>query len=56
MTTGILGTDAEWDRLLIGVSVSWSDGEGTFDQPGVYSGAIECTMTTVSPYAQWRFG
>ena len=29
-----------------------SDGEGTFDQPGVDSGAIESTMTTVSPYAR----
>ena len=52
VTTGILGTDAEWDRLLAGVAISVSEGEGTFDQPGVDSGTIESTMTTVSPYAR----
>ena len=52
VTTGILGTDAEWHRLLAGVAVSVSEGEGTFDQPGVDSGTIESTMTTVSPYAR----
>ena len=52
VTTGILGADAEWNRLLAGVAVSVSEGEGTFDQPGVDSGSIESTMTTVSPYAR----
>ena len=31
VTTGILGTDAEWDRLLARVTVSASEGESTFD-------------------------
>ena len=53
VTTGILGADAEWDRLLAGVAVSVSEGEGTFDQPGMDSGTIESTMTTVSPYARF---
>ena len=53
VTTGILGADAEWDRLLAGVAVSVSEGQGTFAQPGVDSGAIESTMTTVSPYARF---
>ena len=52
VTTGILGTDAEWDRLLAGVAVSLSEGEGTFAQSGVDSGTIESTLTTVSPYAR----
>jgi len=52
VTTGILGTDVEWDRLLAGVAVSISEGDGTFDQPGVDSGTIESSMTTVSPYAR----
>ena len=52
VTTGILGTDAEWDRLLAGVAVSLSQGEGTFAVPEVDSGTIESTMTTVSPYAR----
>ena len=52
VTTGILGADAEWSRLLAGVAVSVSEGEGTFSQPGVDAGTIESTMTTVSPYAR----
>ena len=52
VTTGILGADAEWERLLAGVAVSVSDGEGTFAQPGVDAGTIESTMRTVSPYAR----
>ncbi len=52
VTTGILGTDAEWGRVLAGVALSVSEGEGTFDQPGVDSGEIESTMTTGSPYAR----
>ena len=53
VTTGILGADATWKRLLAGVAVSLSEGEGSFDQPGVDSGTIESTMTTVSPYARF---
>ncbi len=52
VTTGILGADAEWGRMLAGVAVSVSEGEGTFDQPGVDTGTVESTMTTVSPYAR----
>ena len=53
VTTGILGADAEWNRLLAGVAISVSEGEGTFSQPGVDSGAIESSMTAVSPYARF---
>ena len=53
VTTGILGADAAWNRLLAGVAISVSEGEGSFDQPGVDKGAIESTMTTVSPYARF---
>ena len=53
VTTGILGADAAWNRLLAGVAISVSEGEGSFDQPGVDKGAVESTMTTVSPYARF---
>ena len=53
VTTGILGADAEWSRLLAGVAVSVSEGDGTFDQPGVDSGTVQSTMTAVSPYARY---
>ncbi|MCY4558835.1 MAG: hypothetical protein OXF79_21135, partial [Chloroflexi bacterium] len=52
--TGTLGTDADWGRLLAGVAVSFSEGEGTFAQPGVDSGSVESRMTTVSPYARYK--
>ncbi len=51
--TGTLGADAEWNRLLAGVAVSLSEGEGTFDQTGVDKGSIESSLTTVSPYARF---
>ena len=51
--TGVLGADAEWNRLLAGVAVSVSEGEGKFEQPGVDKGTIESTMTTMSPYARF---
>ncbi len=54
VVTGTLGADADWGRVLAGVAVSFSEGEGTFDQPGVDSGSIESAMTTVSPYARFR--
>ena len=50
--TGTLGADADWGRVLAGVAVSLSEGEGGFDQPGVDKGSIESALTTVSPYAQ----
>ncbi len=55
--TGVLGADADFGRLLAGVAVSLSEGEGSFDSPGAdvgKSGAIESTMTTVSPYARYK--
>ena len=52
VTTGILGADAEWARLLAGVAVSLSEGEGTFVQSDADSGTVESTLTTVSPYAR----
>ncbi len=55
--TGTLGADAEWRRVLAGVAVSVSKGEGKYDSPGVdrgESGSIESRLTTVSPYARFR--
>ena len=50
----MLGADANFGRLLAGVAVSLSEGEGKFDPPGVDRGRsdkMESTLTTVSPYA-----
>jgi len=40
------------NRLLAGVAISVSEGEGTFSQTGVDKGTIESSLTTVSPYAR----
>ena len=55
VTTGIIGADIKRNRVLAGVAVSVSDGQGTFEQPGEDSGTIriESRMTTVSPYARF---
>ena len=55
--TGVLGADAEFGRVLAGVAVSLSEGDGRFDNPGADVGGqgdIESTMTTVSPYTRLK--
>ena len=45
----------DWGRLLAGVAVSLSEGDGKFDSPGVdqgESGSIESTLSTVIPCAR----
>ena len=54
VTTGIFGADAQWERWLAGVALSVSEGEGTFDQPGVDSGTVESTLTSVNPYVRYE--
>ncbi len=52
VTTGFLGADAEWDRLLAGVMVSHSLGEGTYGGPAG-KGDVESALTGVWPYAKF---
>ena len=53
VTTGLLGFDAEWERLLAGVMVSQSSGEGTYHlDPEKGDGTIESSLTGVYPYAR----
>ena len=55
VVTGTLGADADWGRMLAGVAISFSDGEGTFADSGAGDrGSIESRMTVVSPYARFR--
>ena len=54
VTTGILGADAHWERWLAGVALSVSEGEGSFDQPGVDSGTVESSLTSVNPYVRYE--
>ena len=51
VTTGFLGADAEWDRLLAGLMVSHSRSEGAY-RGSDGAGTIESTLTGVYPYAR----
>ena len=55
VTIGLLGADAEWDRLLAGVMLSQSRGDGSYrlsPELGDDAGTVESTMTGVYPYAR----
>ena len=55
VTTGLVGVDAEWDRVLAGVMLSQSTGDGSYtlsEALGDDRGTVESTMTGVYPYAR----
>ena len=53
--TGILGADAQWGRWLGGLSLSVSEGEGTFEQPDAsHRGTVESDLTSVNPYLRFE--
>jgi hypothetical protein len=60
VTTGLVGFDAEWERLLAGVMLSQSEGEGSYRlEPDEIdhahspdSGTVESSLTGVYPYAR----
>ena len=56
VTTGLIGFDAEWERVLAGVMVSQSTGEGDYrllsaEQRGD-AGSVKSSLTGVYPYAR----
>ena len=55
VTTGFLGFDAEWERLLAGVLLSRSEGDGAYSQ-GDGGGRMESALTGVYPYARLLLG
>ena len=55
VTTGMIGFDAEWQRLLAGVMLSKSEGEGSYrldPAKGDDAGTVESDLTGVYPYAR----
>ena len=55
VTTGLIGLDAEWDRVLAGLLLSQSKGDGSYtlsEEMGDDRGTVENTMTGVYPYAR----
>ena len=57
VTTGLLGFDAEWDRMLAGLVLSQSRGEGSYTLGGDLGndrGTVESTLTGVYPFARFE--
>ena len=57
VTTGFVGFDAEWERILAGVMLSKSAGEGSYRQLDPAkgdddAGTVESSLTGVYPYAR----
>ena len=54
--TGTVGVDSEWDRLLAGLAVAHSRGDGSFTMPGTAErgrGDLENTLTSLHPYLRY---
>ncbi len=54
--TGTVGVDGEWDRLLAGLAVAHSRGDGAFTKPGTADrgrGDLETTLTSIHPYLRY---
>ena len=54
--TGTVGVDGAWDRLLAGVAVAHSRGDGAFRMPGTDErgqGELEQTLTSLHPYLRY---
>ena len=59
VTTGMIGFDAEWERLLAGIMLSQSTGDGSYrldpgkrTDGGTDGGTVESDLTGVYPYAR----
>ena len=55
VTSGLVGFDAEWARMLAGVMFSHSTGEGDYGpsaESGARAGRVESSLTGVYPYAR----
>ena len=52
--TGLLAADYSHGRLLAGVSLSYSDGNGSYSQPGGPQGKVKSTLTGVHPYLRYE--
>ena len=55
VTSGLVGFDAEWDRVLAGIMLSHSAGDGEYRlsaKDGGGTGSVESSLTGVYPYAR----
>ena len=56
VSTGILGFDGQWGRLLAGLALSYSQGEGNYRNGGSASGLVRSELTGLYPYAHFQAG
>ena len=57
VVTGMLGLDVEWPRVLAGLLLAHSEGDGTYSlSDGSDRGTMESALTGVYPYARLRLG
>ena len=57
VTTGMVGFDAQWDRMLAGLLLLRSGGEGSYMSSPAHGndrGTVESTLTGVFPYARLK--
>ena len=52
--TATVGADYEQDRLLAGLAVAYSSGDGTFEHASGRSGEVHATLTSVHPYVRLK--
>ena len=56
VTTGMLGADYEWGRMLAGLAVSHSIGDGDFEPAADVKSEMEASLTSVHPYFRVTLG
>ena len=59
VTSGLIGVDADWGRVLAGAMIDYSEGRGTFGLTGDLAssrahGRVESTLAGVYPYIRGR--
>ena len=57
VTSGLIGFDAEWERVLAGVMLSQSTGEGSYrlsEENGGGTGTVESALAGIYPYARLK--
>ena len=53
VTTGTVGLDTAWDRWLVGMALSTSEGAGSWGLTGAGRGRLESSLTGVWPYLRY---
>ncbi len=54
LTTGMFGADYARDKWLVGMAITQTIGDGSYNSPDSGSGSVRSTLTAAVPYAAWR--